>query len=415
MTQPRIATICFDLYPFHPRVRCLAEAAVEGGYSVDVICLRQPQASYYEVYNGVHIYRVPLKRNWNNSLLMTILSWCYFLLLAAGVALWQHLRRPYKVIHVHNMPDFLVFAALLPWLLGAKVILDVQDASPELMEEKVRGRLRGVVKRLAIWQERISTAFADHVVTIGQTVEELLLQRGVPASKLTNIHNSANPAFFPPSLRAPIATDEQPRPFILMYHGTVEERQGLDVAVRALVLARRHVPGLRLAIKGVGRQLSALEQLACELGVREQVIFSDGCPIGEVVDFVRQGDVGIIPYRAGGYMELVLPVKAFEFAWMHRPMIASDTLGMRKLFRPESVMLCDAMKPESFAEAIVDLYQHPEKRAALVANAAQDYIPYRWEIQAQQYIHLLASLCLQRGEKQLQSSYADGAKKIFIK
>jgi len=78
---------------------------------------------------------------------------------------------------------------------------------------------------------------------------------------------------------------------------------------------------------------------------------------------------------------------------MHRPMIASDTLAMRSMFRPESIVLCDPSRPESFAEAIIDLYQHPEKRARMVANAAEDYIPYRWEIMAKRYQQLLLNLC----------------------
>jgi glycosyltransferase involved in cell wall biosynthesis len=378
----------------HPRIRCLAEEAADAGYIVDVICLRQPGTRPFEIYNGVNIYRVPLKRVWDRPMFVTILSWCYFLILAGAVVTWLHLKHSYKLIHVHNMPDFLIFSALFPKILKAKVILDVQDASPELMEERAKGRWRNLTKRLAIWQEKLSTSFADHVVTIGWTVEDLLLQRGVPAQKLTSIHNSAKPSFFPPSRRDYLRSHEQPNPFIIMYHGTVEERQGMETAVRAVVLAHRVIPELQLHIKGVGSYLPVIEQLAAELGISEQVVLSGPCPIGEVVDFIRQGDVGIIPYQSGGYMELVLPVKAFEFAWMHRPMITSDTAGMRSLFRSESVIYCEAAKPEAFAQAIIDLYQHPEKRSALVANAAEDYQPYCWEVQAQRYRQVLASLCL---------------------
>jgi len=91
-------------------------------------------------------------------------------------------------------------------------------------------------------------------------------------------------------------------------------------------------------------------------------------------------------------MDLVLPTKAYEFAWMHRPMIASDTPAIRSMFRPESIMLCDPSKPEDFAKAIIDLYQHPEKRARMVSNAAGDYMPYQWEILATRYQKLLANL-----------------------
>ena len=55
-----------------------------------------------------------------------------------------HLKHAYDVIHVHNMPDFLVFSALFPKLLGAKVILEVQDVSPELMAAKAKGRMQRI-------------------------------------------------------------------------------------------------------------------------------------------------------------------------------------------------------------------------------------------------------------------------------
>jgi len=404
MTSIHVGVITFDWYAFDPRVSRLVAAAVDAGYEVDLICLCQPREKRFELHNGVRIYRMPMSRGIGLSLPMTVLYWCCFLLLAAITITCLHLKHTYDVIQVHNMPDFLVFATLFPKLLGAKIVLDVQDASPELMAEKAKGKLQKIVILLAIWQERLTTIFADHVVTIGWTVEELLLQRGVPKEKLTSIFNSADPKIFPPSRRSftPPACPNELMPFILMYHGSVEERQGLDTAIRALALARPIVPELRLDIKGFGEVFN-LKQLAEELGVSDSVVFSNRCPVGEVVDFVVHGDVGIMPYRGNGYMELVLPTKAFEFAWMHRPMIASDTRGIRSMFRPESIALCDASKPESFAAAIIDLYQHPEKRALMVEKAAEDYMAFRWEIQAEQYQKLLASLSYKRLREHLQN------------
>jgi glycosyltransferase involved in cell wall biosynthesis len=396
MSSMHVGTITFDWYPFDPTVRRLAETAVEAGHTVDVICLRQPQEKGAEVCSGVHTYRIPVKRDFTRShaLLSTLLSWCWFLLLAGVTLTWLHLKHAYDVIHVHNMPDFLVFAALLPKLLGAKVILEVQDVSPELMGAKATGRVRGLVTRLASWQERLSTAFADQVITVGWPFEQLLLRRGVPPEKLTIILNSADPKFFPRSREplAPAESSPEQRPFILMYHGTVAERNGLDTAIRALALARRVVPQLRLAVQGRGEYLLVLKRLIAELGLSDQVVFSDPSPFEHIVDFIVQGDVGIIPYRCDGFTELVLPTKAYEYAWMQRPMIASDTSAIRSMFRPESIVLCDPTNPADFAQAIIDLYHHPEKRSSMVANAEADYQPYRWEVMAKRYLHLLAAL-----------------------
>jgi len=395
MESLHIGTITFDWYPYEVRSLRLAEAAANAGYNVDVICLRQSSERGYEVYNGVHVYRMPMSRGVGGSLPMRILQWCWFLLLAGVTVTWLHLRRPYDVVCVHNMPDFLVFSALFPKLLGAKIILDVQDVSPELMGAKAKGRHRGLVIRLATWQERISTAFAHHVVTTGWLFEELLVQRGVPKEKITSILNSADPSLFPSVHQCPLPCEsaEEGRPFIVMYHGTLAERNGLDTAIRALALARRVVPQLRLDIQGNGDHLPILKQLAVELGVTDSVVFTGSCPADKLVDFVVHGDVGIIPYRCDGFAELVLPTKAYEFAWMLRPMIASNTRAIRSMFRPESFVLCEPSNPESFAEAIIDLYQHPEKRARMVARAFEDYILYRWELMAKHYQQLLASLC----------------------
>jgi glycosyltransferase involved in cell wall biosynthesis len=177
-----------------------------------------------------------------------------------------------------------------------------------------------------------------------------------------------------------------------MYYGTIAERNGLDTAVRALALALPRAPRLRLDIMGRGEFVPEVKRLAEELGVGEHVQFSDPCPSENIVDFVVHGDAGIIPYRLDGFAELVLPTKAYEQAWMQRPIIASDTVAIHSMFRPDSVLLCDPESPESFADALVNLYEHPELQRTLIERAAEDYQPYRWEQVRAEYQEFLASL-----------------------
>ncbi|MGZ3626757.1 MAG: glycosyltransferase family 4 protein [Ktedonobacteraceae bacterium] len=402
MSNIRVAAVTFDWYPFDPLVRRTAGAAIDGGYSVDVICLRQPGELRYEICEGVRVHRLPMNRGFGRSLPLTIMSWCWFLFMSSIVLARLHIQKRIDVVHVHNMPDFLVFSALIPKLLGAKVILEIQDVSPELMGAKAKGKIRKIVVRLARWQERISTAYADHVITVGWPFEQLLLQRGVPAEKITIILNSADPKLFPAS-RSNVREKRvfnASNPMILMYHGTVASRNGLDIAVRALAKARQEVPHIRLDIKGRGEFIPLLKQLAQKLGVGEYLVFSEPCQPEELVDFVTHGDVGIIPYRNDGFMELVLPTKAYEFAWMHRPMIASNTHAIRSMFRPESIALCDDSSPDSFAEAIIELYQDPEKRMTLAINAADDYSPFKWEAMSERYRILLRTLSKKEVQKE---------------
>jgi glycosyltransferase involved in cell wall biosynthesis len=394
MAPIRVAAIAFDWYPFDVRVRRMAEAAMGAGYDMDVICLRREGEKAFEVCNGVRVYRVPLDRGFGRPLSATVLEWLHFMAHAAARVTWLHLRRHYDVIVVHNMPDFLIFAATLPKLLGAKLVLDVEDPSPELMASKSSGRRRAILTTFAAWQEHVSAAFADHVVTVGWTFEELLLRRGVPKHKVTLILNSADPNVFPPERRAPAVVDSGggKRPFVVIYYGTLAERNGVATAIRAVKLALPNTPNLRLDIMGRGEELPALRALTQELDITDHVVFIESRPPERVADFVLNGDVGIIPYHADVYGDLVLPTKAYEMAWMGRPIIASNTRALRSMFRPQSVRLCDVPSPECFAEAILELYADPQKRAHMIVSASEDYEALRWEPICKRYQELLASL-----------------------
>ena len=394
MSRLRIASITYDWYPFDIRVRRMAEAAVAGGHVMDVYCLRESDEPTHETCGSVCVERLPIRRGFGQSLGATVLGWIWFLVVSAFAVTRQHLRARYDIVIVHNMPDFLVFAAAIPKLLGARVILDVQDVSPELMSAKASGRKRAVLKRLAIWQERVSTAFADHVITVGWPFEQLLLQRGVQSARLTNILNSADPRLFPREgdtldIRR---TPTQDSPYTLVYYGTLARRNGLDTAIRALHIALPNAPHLRLDIMGRGEELESLRALAAELDLQDHVRFSSPCPSEQIVQFALHGDAGIIPYRCDGFADLVLPTKAYELAWLRRPIIASATPAIQSMFRPQSISLCDAESPAAFAQAMVHLYANPDLRVQMVDSAAQDYDAFRWERMSERYLTLLDQL-----------------------
>jgi glycosyltransferase involved in cell wall biosynthesis len=395
MRPLRILHITYDRFPYDILVRRVCNAAVDGGVQVDMLCSRRPAEPRRETYRSVEIHRLPISRPANRHLPLQLLHWVYFTLLAGVAATWMQLRRRYDVVHVHNMPDFLVFSALGPKLLGAKVILHVQDLCPELMTVKATGRKRQVLHALAVAQERLSTTFADSVVTVGWPFERLLLQRGVRPSKLAIVLNSADPELFPERRRIlPRTTPPaQDNPLVFMYHGTMAARSGLDTTIRALALALPRAPHIRLDLMGSGDAIPSLKRLAEELEVADRVRFLPSAPTAErIVDFVVRGDVGIISYPVDGFMDLLLPTKAYEYAWLSRPMINSDTPAMRSMFSPGAAALCAPSDPAAFAAAIVELYHHPAKRVQMAARALADYEPYRWEAMGKRYVELLAAL-----------------------
>ena len=209
LSSVRVCAITCDTYPEDPLVRRTAEAAARVGCEYHVICSQKKGESAEDVFNGVHVHRLPLIQS-NGELVGRITArpfasmlilWTRFAFKATGRLAALESEKRFDIVHVHNIPDFLVFAALPAKLKGARVILEVQDVSPELMAAKSRGLHRRITVPLAIIQERLSTAFSDHVITVGWPFEKPLLRRGVPAAKLTSILNSADPSVFSPEKR----------------------------------------------------------------------------------------------------------------------------------------------------------------------------------------------------------------------
>jgi hypothetical protein len=143
----RVLMITHSYYLRDPRVRREAEALAEAGYTVDVICLRDQGEPYRSEVNGVRIYRVPLRRC-RGGFLRYLFEYLAFFVLSGLLLSALQLRRRYRLVHVHNMPNFLVFATLLPRLFGAKVILDMHDPMPELFQLQFKLAPRHWIVRL---------------------------------------------------------------------------------------------------------------------------------------------------------------------------------------------------------------------------------------------------------------------------
>ena len=130
----RAAVLLFSYFPEDARPSRAAQALAAEGMTVDIICLQRDQTEpRRETLGGINVFRVPLKRC-RGSKLRYLAQYSTFILRSFVQLAFRSMSRRYDLVHVHNMPDVLVFAALVPRMLGAKVILDLHDPMPELMQ-----------------------------------------------------------------------------------------------------------------------------------------------------------------------------------------------------------------------------------------------------------------------------------------
>src|SRR4051812_33640625 len=180
----RVAVLLFSHYPSDPRPRRAAEAMAQCGAKVEVICLSQnDNEPRRDSFNGVSILRVPLKRR-RGGKFNYIFQYAAFIVASFFVLSTRSLSRRFHLVHVHNMPDVLVFSALIPKLLGAKLILDLHDPMPELMMTifglQSQSKVVGVLK----FFEKLSIGFADAVLAVNLYCKRIFGTRSCPSQKI---------------------------------------------------------------------------------------------------------------------------------------------------------------------------------------------------------------------------------------
>jgi glycosyltransferase involved in cell wall biosynthesis len=373
------------------RVQREAEALVEKGYEVDVLCLRQKGERITENINGAHVFRLPVRRHKGRGILVQFMEYLSFLSLAFFRVTWQHFKNRYPVLQLHNLPDFLVFAALIPRLMGARIILDIHDLMPEFFASRFKSGMNSTGVRLVRWQEKISCLFSHHVITVTELWRQNLIQRGLPPSKCSVVMNTADDRHFTPDIFA--AKEHRNNALQLIYHGTLTYHNGIDIILKALCLLSNELPGLRLTIHGTGEYLETLQSLAHELKLNGRVIFSlDFVPVEDLPAFLASFDLGIVPTRKDIFADGILPTKLMEYAALGMPTIASRTSAITSYFDETMIELFEPEDTRGLAECINALCQNHSRYWELSDNIQKFTSRYNWMLQKAEYSDLVRKL-----------------------
>jgi glycosyltransferase involved in cell wall biosynthesis len=381
----RFLVIAYTSYMHDGRVKRHAEALAERGDHVDVLSLASGEPP---VVNGVNVIGLAMPRYRGASKAAYLLSYIRFFAMAANKAARLSLKQRYDVVIVCTMPDAVVVCAILPKMLGSKVVLDVHDTMPELYRDKFGGARGAAVAKLLMLEERMSSWWADCVLAVHDLHRERLQDAGVPAHKIRVVMNSPDTRIFA-AYRNGIP---HPREFTLVCHGTVTARLGLDLAISATDMLRTDIPELRLKVFGAGDQLADSRALVDRLGLNDRVTFVDLVPVEQLPALLVTADVGIVPYRPSSATHLMLPVKLLDYATLGIPVIAARLRTVEHYFGRGAVELFEPGDAADLARAIVRLHSDPQLRQRLVEHASQALGALNWENQRSEYLKAIDSL-----------------------
>jgi glycosyltransferase involved in cell wall biosynthesis len=384
----RVCVVRQLYFPRDAKCRREVDALLAAGHEIDVVCLRRRGEPLHERYGRANLWRIPISHR-RGRMWVYILEYVVVLFFATLLVGALHLRRRYDVIQVNTPPDSLVFAALIPRLLGARVLLQLQEPMPEFFSTKFGAGQSRMVRAVA-WMEQRSVRFADFVVTCTEHMRAAFVARGAPPSKIAVIVPTSNEDEFDPA-RATAKAPSADR-FVLVSHGSIEERYGLDTVIRAVRLLRDEIPGIRLEIYGEGTYTGALKTLAQDLDVAASVSFHGWVPIAELVQAIADADAGVVAMKRDAFRDLTHCLKMYDFISMRRPAIVSRTTSVDEYFGDDVLQKFIAADEHDLARAIRELRCNPARGTALVENASEATEHLRWKEQRQLYLDIVARL-----------------------
>jgi glycosyltransferase involved in cell wall biosynthesis len=269
----------------------------------------------------------------------------------AALALARVLRnRQIDVLHSHLFYASL-FASPVAWLCRVRAIVE----TPHVREHWRRGQLKG---RFVV--DRFVGRFVDRYIAVSEAnARYLVVEKRLPARKITVIHNGCDVERFdpahrpPPELRASLGIG--PSDPVALVLGRLEPQKGHHVLLDAFSQIQRRWPGAHLVCVGEGVLRAELESRVGSLGLTRTVHL-----VGyqrNVVDWLALADVTVLPSFYEG-----LPLAAIESLAAGRPVVATGVDGTPEVvLHGRTGLLVQPGDVTGLATAVCQLFANPDE------------------------------------------------------
>jgi len=155
---------------------------------------------------------------------------------------------------------------------------------------------------------------------------------------------------------------------VLLYTGTFEAYQGLDLLLESLVHVRKTNPNaVAMLVGGRASQVAEYKQMAEKLGVADLTRFSGTVHPSRIPNFIEAADIIVSPRSRGTNT----PLKIYNYCRKGVPMVATDRLTHTQILNNDISHLVSAT-PEGFAAGIVEVLDN-KKLGKQIAKNAQDF------------------------------------------
>ena len=269
---------------------------------------------------------------------------------------------------------------------GVPVIVRAIDISHKLRKT----RFAAIIK-LA---ERFVYRNADYVCANNEALRQYCIGLGAAPTKSSVIYPGIDMTrFFPAPSRHDLQTKVgiQPTDKVLLFMGTIFRFSGLVELLTELAPAFRLDKSLKLLVLGDGEDFNRLHQLAITLDLQNQVIMPGRIEYNLLADYLRLGNVALLPFKQELVTHGALPGKVLQYLACGLPTVSTPLDGLQSMIPPNQGILY-ANNSQEMANMAVDLVSKPDQQHELASLGVDLMILHcNWETQLQSFEQMIRS------------------------
>lgn len=201
-------------------------------------------------------------------------------------------------------------------------------------------------------REKICCKVADAVVSVSRPLAVLRAQQGAKLAVV--IPNGVDFERFHTANLA-----RKAHPPTLVYMGSLDERWGVDLSIRAMPRLRTRIPDVRLLIAGRGPAEQELQQLAISMGVGDCTRFEGFVPYADLPGLLAQADIGIATSRRDIFRRYASPLKIVEYMAAGLPVVCSGGGEAEQMILESGAGVNIPFEPEALARAVQSIWAAP--------------------------------------------------------
>lgn len=273
-----------------------------------------------ETIEGIEIIRLWTFIAANRGKIRRILNYLSYLCVATLAGAF--IRRPDVLIA--TSPQFFcgIAGQLIKSFRRVPFVLEIRDIWPESISAVGAIKAKPIIRLL----ERMELGMyesADHIVTVGEGYREQLIDRNVPAEKISVVTNGVDKELFVQQTENHVVRGRHNLngEFVCGYVGTLGMASGLEVVLKAAtMLKEKGRNDICFMLVGDGAIRKALEAEAKAKGL-DNIRFTGRREKSEVPAYLAALDVCLVHLRRKDLFRYVLPSKIFEAAAMSKPIV----------------------------------------------------------------------------------------------